>query len=536
MAIEWMRTQTITGRHSDRLAFGILAGCVVLALIPACPAVYAVPARDSGVFLYIANAILDGSVPYRDIWDHKPPAVFYLNAFALLLGQRSLWAIWVLELLSLGLAALIGYRLLRDSFRAAAAIFASVGWIMSSAMLLSGGNFTEEYALPLKFASLWLFVQAENRGYSVKIAAALGFAGVLCFLLRPNLIGIHITILLFLLLRSITLRSWHIFWEPAKVMLLAALPLLLLVGAYFYSADAFDDLIDAVFRYNMAYSVATSADRLRAVGAGIAVLSLSLLSPSCLLGLALVFTSFRRFGYQFRNLNPLVALAVIGLPVELTLASLSGRTYGHYYLSWLPIFAVLAAAFFVLGLKGLTAGVEEYMARGIARRGTTVFLALILLQSAVPVWLVYRQVEASLQTIHHYDRIVQAITDHSRNDDTVLMWGAETSINLVANRASPTRFVYQYPLLTPGYQNDDLVDEFLVDLRENKPLLIIDTSSTNQSVPPLQDTARQVWSKTALQYQVPPSMERFFAFVSSSYSFAYAIEGVDWRVYRYSGP
>jgi hypothetical protein len=35
--------------------------------------------------------------------------------------------------------------------------------------------------------------------------------------------------------------------------------------------------------------------------------------------------------------------------------------------------------------------------------------------------------------------------------DHILVWGAETSIHFVSGRPSPTRFVYQYPLYTPGY-------------------------------------------------------------------------------------
>ena len=39
--------------------------------------------RDEGIFGLIGQAILRGEVPYRDIFDHKPPGVFYIYALAL---------------------------------------------------------------------------------------------------------------------------------------------------------------------------------------------------------------------------------------------------------------------------------------------------------------------------------------------------------------------------------------------------------------------------------------------------------------------
>ena len=36
------------------------------------------PSEDEGVFLYIAHRIAAGGMPYRDVWDHKPPGVYLL--------------------------------------------------------------------------------------------------------------------------------------------------------------------------------------------------------------------------------------------------------------------------------------------------------------------------------------------------------------------------------------------------------------------------------------------------------------------------
>ena len=58
------------------LLFAFLAGLVYL---PATPLLHPIPDRDGGVFLYVAHQMFrHGAVPYRDVWDHKPPGAYLL--------------------------------------------------------------------------------------------------------------------------------------------------------------------------------------------------------------------------------------------------------------------------------------------------------------------------------------------------------------------------------------------------------------------------------------------------------------------------
>ena len=61
--------------------------------------------------------------------------------------------------------------------------------------------------------------------------------------------------------------------------------------------------------------------------------------------------------------------------------------------------------------------------------------------------------------------------------DTVLLWGAETRINFFSQRASPSRFSYQFPLYHPAYTNEGLIIEFLDAILEERPRMIIDTGN-----------------------------------------------------------
>ena len=45
---------------------------------------------------------------------------------------------------------------------------------------------------------------------------------------------------------------------------------------------------------------------------------------------------------------------------------------------------------------------------------------------------------------------------------------------LLSDRDAPTRFFYHHPLIKPNYANQSLREEFVSDIKEKKPKLIID--------------------------------------------------------------
>ena len=75
-----------------------IVSAVGITLLPAVPSLHPVPYRDSGVFLYVGQRILDGDMPYRDIWDHKPPGIHLVNAIGLAVAGGSMWGVWTIRL------------------------------------------------------------------------------------------------------------------------------------------------------------------------------------------------------------------------------------------------------------------------------------------------------------------------------------------------------------------------------------------------------------------------------------------------------
>jgi 4-amino-4-deoxy-L-arabinose transferase-like glycosyltransferase len=119
--------------------------------------------HDSGVFLYAGWRMLNGEIPYRDFWDHKPPMIYLINAAGLAIGRNSRWGVWLLECCAILIAAWIGLSIGKKLFGSSPAILSMFLWLGTLVFVIQGGNFTTEYTLPLQFFALWLVYDIGER-------------------------------------------------------------------------------------------------------------------------------------------------------------------------------------------------------------------------------------------------------------------------------------------------------------------------------------------------------------------------------------
>jgi hypothetical protein len=485
-------------------AVAVLIAVSVAILVPNHPAGRD-PAEDTGVFLYAAQRLLDGGAPYGDIWDHKPPGVYFVDAVGLALGGRS--GVWAVQLAFLVVAVLLGYRTLRREFGATAAFVGSLAWLVALPRLfLEYGqtNFVEFFALPLQFGALFLYRPA----LTTSRALAIGLLGGAALLLKPTLIGIWISIGVVLVL-----TRWRGAFSTSAAIAIGAIVPLLLTALWASWRGVFPDMIDQALVYNSAYAAYSSAnDRLGAVIEG-----LRLTLPS---GLALTAFTGWLYGLVTRRWSsPLVPITLVAFPLELLLATF-GRGYHYYFIAWLPAMAVLTAF-----------GVDELRKRAFPRYGRIAIALATLAMCAQPALLVTRL--ALTTDARRSSTAALYVATNSRPQDTVFIWGAHAEVLYLAHRLSPTRYVYQYgALYTRGYATPARVDELLADLERNRPVLVLDASVESFVTPPLDRAGLQAWTSPDAQYSPLPELARVVAFIEANYVRAGTEPTTGWPAWR----
>jgi hypothetical protein len=500
-----------------------LLSLALLVLVHSCPVLQPIPGADSGTFLYAGRKVLEGQTPYRDVWDHKGPLVFYLDALGLLIGGDSLWGVWFLELAFVAAAACLGYAALRQAFGGFAAAFASAVWLIHLPVVLLGGNFTEQFALPFQFGALYLFERAESAS-AVRQRTALyflvGTSAAGAALLRPNLIGVHVAVAAFVVLSSALSRTWRDLLRVSLAMFLGAAVVLGAVGAFFASRGALGGLIDAMFLYNFEYVATPWMNKARSFFEGVYGLwgICSLAMAAWVMGWLRAVT-----GDRDARQNPLLLLALIALPFEFFMSSLSGRWHFHYFMAWLPALAVLVAYFSSSVLGSLKPQTISVLGRHVSAAHVWA-LALTLAVSLVPMAKMAYAVQKASEDAARILPVVDYVAAETGVDDYLLIWGTGARINFLAGRDSPTRFVYHH-LVRPGYQSAATMEELLSEVAEKRPVIVETAAGTRISA--------EGSSASGGNRELSAGLSALVKYVRSNYEVIGTAGPERWPVYRH---
>lgn len=477
------------------------------------------PQEDAGVFLYVAQTILDGGAPYRDVWDHKMPLVYYLDALGLLLGGGSSLGVWALQALGHVAAAVLGYRALASAFGPRAALFGSAVWVLAAPrVLLYEGyfvNFVQVYLAPLQLSALALVAAEARRATATWRSAALGATGAAAGLLTPTGLAIWVAAA-----ATLALLAPRPLARRAALAFVAGLAVVAPFGLLLAAQGALPHWLDQAIGFNGAYTRAAAlADRVDAIVTGLRLMASSGAIVIASAGWAIAAIALAR-GMLAEREHPLVLAAVVAMPLELVFTAASGRPFPHYYLAWLPAIGLLAAV------------AARAVERRVAPRTVTALLfAALALLAVRPVPLLVR-VAASRE-----DGIARAGIEHVRSNSTptdlVFIWGSRTEVLVGAERRAPTRYVFQYaPLGARGYASSAHFDELLAALERRPPLLIVDAAKDSPVTPPLTLGAAGFDTQDPF-FRVHPDVERVVAFVAARYERTGTVEPLGWPVYRY---
>jgi dolichyl-phosphate-mannose-protein mannosyltransferase len=76
-----------------------LIGALTLVFLRALPNLGFPIARDQGTYCFIGEQLLQGKHLYLDLWDNKPPGIFYIYAVIVRLFGTAMWSVAVVDFL-----------------------------------------------------------------------------------------------------------------------------------------------------------------------------------------------------------------------------------------------------------------------------------------------------------------------------------------------------------------------------------------------------------------------------------------------------
>lgn len=128
------------------------------------PAFFQVPEWDESIYILIGRSMLSGHPPYTEIWDHKPPGIFFLFALAQWIFSTSLYSIRIIGCIAVSVTCYFLYRLgmIISGKGSATGLLAGILYVVYSCG--SGGlaSNTEIFFIPFVTAAFYLLFSIKE--------------------------------------------------------------------------------------------------------------------------------------------------------------------------------------------------------------------------------------------------------------------------------------------------------------------------------------------------------------------------------------
>ena len=294
---------------------------------------------DNAIYMTMGTAIADGYAPYTEIFDHKGPMVFILQAIPQILsGGYSTLALFAQQVLFLFACLLLLAAIAKEL--GAPAWIVQLIYLALIGSMVGGGNLTEEYTNVFTLAGLLVVLRTFGKGLPEKTkglparATLLGAMTMLCFLTRANNALVLCAMTLMLVLVLLAARRFAALGRCAggfaAGMAIAALPVVIwLAGEGALEASVYGSII-----HNMLYAETDGVSRVWMLlhsGYGHAAILMAALSCAGAL--------------TFIRKNPALTLSMFAGAAAAGLAAfVSHKYYEHYLILGAPLAALGAAA------------------------------------------------------------------------------------------------------------------------------------------------------------------------------------------------
>jgi hypothetical protein len=418
--------------------------------------------RDQSIYAVVGDGILNGRMPYRDLWDFKPPGIFLVHALGQALFGKHMFSARLLEVVAL-LGGVMCLRSISQQFfenRTVGLVGGAVGALIHAQLDFWHSGQPETFGVAFTWLALWLTLrESGKRVHWVALGVGLAFGAAA--LMKPPLGGGAIVAAAYLAQRA---RSQE--RGIRRALLLAGL-----VGAgaalptlasllWFWARGAYAEMYWTLGEFTPGYTALSwegrrAADMLyHAIEE--AFFKFSALSAAGVVAAVAMRPLFTRERELLFVLLGVIAIQVAGIAMQ-------GKFFAYHYAATLSLIAAIAGiGLYKLWLRCLQGGVG----------GIIAFCAFIVV--AVPMRYAVRDLpqffwercairleflmhvapydsreamDEELSYVADYNlasdrRVAREVAHRTGSNDSVYVWGFEPAIYWLSERRPASRYIY----------------------------------------------------------------------------------------------
>lgn len=492
--------KTRDGANEWRLVCGVCLAVLVFGL----PTLHYPFRRDHGEFAATAQVILDGGIPYRDVWNPKPPAVLYLYAAIIKVAGPHMMALRGADLIAAMITAALLTRMGRRLWGATGGAVAGLGYgalyFANRAEDLAQNDGFMMVAMVISVSLLWKSRARTPHIWLMMAGLACGWAVAFKY---PTGLWALFLFLWLLFDRQCDNRERLV---AGLFFAIGGLVVWSVIGGYLLAHGALMDLWESI--------IATTGYTQLGISSNAWVFFL--------VGLRYFFID-HQFGPMMLALGSLAVWPSAGgrkarysflwgwLMVSTAMVCVQFKFYDYHWLPVLPPLALLMGGG-TLALRDLLGWLLERMGSKGGQK-TAIWLASGLVLG----YLVFRVISypwlvghgwrclASDETAYlarfsgeqdDYPvnlEVARYVAARSSAEDTLFIWGFEPVVYVLSDRRPATRFIYNYPLVGDWYPSR-WRDQTVAQLRQSPPafILVLENDSLSSVTGKNTDSATQL--------------------------------------------
>jgi len=289
---------------------------------------------DESTFILMGQSILDGHLPYTELWDNKPPLAFVCFAVFIALFGKSIVAIRFAGALCVALVSFLIYLIGKTIWSDRIGILGATQFITISSVLPEAqALMTEHLALVPLMGALSLLVAQKP---TPLILFAAGILMAIATLIRLNLAYVGLIVGLLLVFQK-PLRSSAEFLKRGLAYACGNLLVVFLTYIPYAIANYQQTWWSSVIFAPWIYANSQSKSSWDVIGLNVLCV---LILIGGWLGLKLLFRRWKKISQVQQN--QLTLLVVFFLATEISILK-SGASYSHYTIQLYPFFGLIAA-------------------------------------------------------------------------------------------------------------------------------------------------------------------------------------------------
>lgn len=421
--------------------------------------------RDEGQYAYIAQEILHGSIPYRDVIEIKPPGVFYIYASAITLFGNTTESIRLFTAFYSLLTVIVVYLIARNLRGVRAGLLAALLYgVYSSGPLIQGSGSNVEVFMVLPLAiSVWFYLRGADSGKRVYIVLS-GICASCAMLIKPVALPQVVLLFIFLFLLPKSRESIKDLLFNVLSFVLPALIMAAVVIGYFAYHGALEDFLYWTVDFTRSTYAKSNEKALQGTPffSVIGIIFFELFLPVLVALPTALWLIFK--GKNTKYL--LAALLIFAAAISVYLP---GKNHPHYFIQLLPPLSITAG----IGLSMLL-DKKELLAK------ITLSLVLCLFMYTVykeyKLYVIYTPEEVSVikygPTFVQSVAVAKYIKEKTQHSDYIFQWGFEPELYFLTQRRCPVSYVVKMAVDWAKYP-DIALQKLVAGINQKKPKYII---------------------------------------------------------------